>query len=67
MENPKTYDELLEQVGVLIRENERLREERNQQADELIKHVKKFEEFRAQYQKLQDEIDFVYSIVTKQK
>jgi predicted nuclease with TOPRIM domain len=59
MKQKKTYEQLEEQVNQLLVENEKLRDERNLQADELIKHIHRFDELRTQFQKLREEVDFI--------
>lgn len=59
MNKKKTYEQLDEQVNQLLVENERLRDERNLQADELIRHIHRFDELRTQFQKLREEVDFI--------
>ena len=65
MEQKKTYEQLQEQVSQLLVENERLRDERNLQADDLIKHIHRFDELRTKYEDLKTEVELIVKLIKK--
>jgi predicted nuclease with TOPRIM domain len=65
MKMKKTYEQLDEQVNQLLVENERLRDERNLQADELIKHIHRFDQLRTQYEDLKNEVELIVNLIKK--
>ena len=66
-EHNKTTEELQERINVLLNENEKLRQERNNLHDELGKYVDKFIEMRSKFEKLAEEVNFLMSIANKNK
>jgi len=52
----KTHEELVVLIATLKAENEKLREERNEQAVNLKQHIVRFAELREMFAKLQSEV-----------
>ena len=63
--NKKTYEQLEEQIKLLLDENEKLRLERNNALEDFNKHLEKFVELRDKYEALRQEVDFILQIVYK--
>ena len=55
----KTHEELVVLIATLKAENEKLREERNEQAVDLKQHIARFSELREHFAKLRSEVDLL--------
>jgi DNA-binding protein H-NS len=55
----KTHEELVVLIATLKAENEKLREERNEQAVDLKQHISRFSEMREMFAKLRSEVDLL--------
>lgn len=54
-----THTELVGIIRLIKAENEKLREERNEQAVELKQHVARFHDLREMFAKLRNEVDLL--------
>lgn len=55
----KTPEQLRDLVRTLRTENTRLRSERDEQTEEMEKHIKRFHELRESFAKLRNEVDLL--------
>jgi DNA-binding protein H-NS len=62
----KTTEELIGIIRLIKAENEKLREERNEQAVELKQHISRFSDLREQFAKLRNEVDLLVKRATKE-
>lgn len=61
-----THAELIGIIRLVKAENEKLREERNEQAVDLKQHVARFEELRGQFARLRSEVDLLVKRAKKE-
>jgi hypothetical protein len=62
----KTTEELIGIIRLIKAENEKLREERNEQAVDLKQHIARFAELREHFAKLRSEVDLLVKRATKE-
>lgn len=60
----KTHEELVVLIATLKAENEKLREERNEQAVDLKQHISRFAELREHFAQLRSEVDLLVKRAT---